>query len=198
MSTETARSYWQSQQQYPFAFTRRRRLFELDYLVPRLQRVEGNRLLDLGCGDGSLLECLLRLTDFDEFHGYDVAAALLQQIDPRVTTKVYDITRPGPLPEVDATIVAGVIQYVFDDDTIDRLLARVTSPVVWIRSTCTLRGRREEVENDGYASCYRTVPETFELIARHFEVTAVDRIYPDEIESKFGTKQFYFEGRRRT
>ena len=197
MTTETATSYWQSQKQYPFPFTRRRRIHELNYLVPRLARTQGKRLLDLGCGDGSLLECLLRLTDFEEFHGFDVAADLLRGIDPRVHTQVYDITRPGPLPAVDAVICAGVIQYVFDDETVAALFGRIEAPIVWIRSTCTLQAQRESVDRDGYASCYRTVPETFALIARRFDVTSVDRIYPDEIESAHGTKQFYFEARRR-
>jgi hypothetical protein len=197
MSTEVATSYWKSQKQYPFAFTRRRRIHELNYLIPRLAATGGKSLLDLGCGDGSLLECLLRTTDFEEFHGYDVAADLLHGIDPRVQTKVYDITRPGPLPGVDAAIVAGVIQYVFDDESVVALLQRIDAPVVWVRSTCTLRDAAENVAKDGYASCYRTLPETHALLSRVFTVSAVDRIYPDEIESAFGTKQFYFEARRR-
>ena len=197
MSTETATAYWKSQADYPFAFTRRRRIHELNYLVPRLERAKGKSLLDLGCGDGSLLECLLRLTDYEEFHGCDVAADLLRGIDPRVKTQVFDISNPGPLPKVDAVIIAGVIQYVFDDEAIARLFARVDAPILWVRSTCTLKSQRENVSKDGYASCYRTVPETYALLARHFEVTAVDRVYPDDIESAFGTKQFYFEARRR-
>lgn len=197
MTTEVATRYWKSQTRYPFAFTRRRRIHELNYLVPRLARTQGKSLLDLGCGDGSLLECLLRLTDFEQFYGFDVAAGLLREIDPRVHTQVFDITNPGPLPAVDAVIIAGVIQYVFDDQAVSRLLERVDAPVVWIRSTCTLQEQRETVNRDGYASCYRTVPETHALIARHFQVSAVDRIYPDDIESAHGTKQFYFEARRR-
>jgi hypothetical protein len=39
--------------------------------------------------------------------------------------------------------------------------------------------------------------ETHALLSRRYEVSAVDRIYPDELESAFGTKQFYFELRRR-
>ena len=62
MTTDTDKSFWQAQEQYPFAFTRRRRIHELNYLVPRLDRAGGRSLLDLGCGDGSLLECLLRLS----------------------------------------------------------------------------------------------------------------------------------------
>jgi hypothetical protein len=197
VSTETATRFWRSQTEYPFPFTRRRRIYELNYLVPRLSRTQGKSLLDLGCGDGSLVECLLRTTEFEEFHAYDVAAELLRDIDPRVHTEVYDITRPGPLPRVDAAICAGVIQYVFDDAVVSELLARFDAPVVWLRSTCTLLAERESVDRDGYASCYRTLPETHALIARHFTVTSVDRVYPDEIESAHGTKQFYFEARKR-
>lgn len=197
MTTDTAIEYWKSQKDYPFQFTKLRRIHELNYLVGRLHKIEGKRLLDLGCGDGSLLECLLRLTDFEEYHGYDVAADLLKSIDPRVQTQVYDMNDPGPLPEVDATIIAGVIQYLFDEAAVDNVLSLLRSPVVWIRSTCTLKAEDEPVVREGYASKYRTIPNTLALISKHFEVTAVDRVYPDEIESPFGTKQFYFEARRR-
>ena len=127
----------------------------------------------------------------------DVAADLMRDIDPRVQTAVIDIASPAPLPEVDAVICAGVIQYVFEDAAVAALLARIRAPVIWIRSTCTLLPERENVERDGYASCYRTVPETHALISENHRVTGVDRVYPDEVESKFGTKQFYFEARRR-
>ncbi|MBX3694860.1 MAG: hypothetical protein KF790_06775 [Steroidobacteraceae bacterium] len=197
MSTKVATEFWTSQKRYPFSFTRKRRLHELNYLVPRLEKLGGKRLLDLGCGDGSLLECLLRITDYEELHGYDVAADLLAGIDPRISTRVYDISDPGPLPEVDATIVAGVIQYVFDDDVVDRVLSLVRSPMIWLRSTCTLKPECESVERDDYASKYRTIDETRALIAKHFNVTSVERVYPDELESAYGTKQFYFEGTRR-
>ena len=144
-----------------------------------------------------MLECLLRLTDFQEYYGYDLAEALLTHIDPRVTTQVYDLNHPTPLPLVDATIMAGVIQYLFDDQAVDQVLSQITSPVAWIRSTCTLQAENEPVERNGYASLYRTLPNTHGLLERHFEVCAVDRVYPDAIESPFGTKQFYFECRRR-
>lgn len=198
MTTQTASAFWKSQTEYPFGFTRKRRIHELNYLVPRLAKVPGKRLLDLGCGDGSLLECLLRLTDFEEFHGYDIAADLLSDMDPRIRTAVFDIAKPGPLPEVDAAIVAGVIQYVFDDAIIDDLFARLSAPVIWVRSTCTLQPRAERIVKEGYASNYRTLPETLQLLSRHYQITAVDRVYPDELESAFGTKQFYFEARRPT
>jgi SAM-dependent methyltransferase len=196
MTTETATNFWQSQSAYPFPFTRKRRIHELNYLLPRLERIGGTSLLDLGCGDGSLLECILRLSDFTELHGCDVAIDLMRAIDPRIRTFEFDISKPCELPKVDATIVAGVIQYVFDDDVVAGMLERITSPVVWVRSTCSLDAQGEKVVRDGYASFYRTLPATHALISRHFKITAVDRIYPDELESKFGTRQFYFEARR--
>jgi SAM-dependent methyltransferase len=198
MTTEAATAFWKSQTQYPFAFTRRRRIHELNYLVPRLEKTGGKRLLDLGCGDGSLLECLLRITDFEELYGYDLSEGLLRDIDPRIRTAVFDISNPTPLPEVDAIIVASVIQYIFDDQVVDALFARLSAPVVWIRSTCTLEPHAQQINKDGYAARYRTLPEVHALIARHFEVNAVDRIYPDELESAYGNRQFYFEARRKT
>src|SRR5690606_5771096 len=128
---------------------------------------------------------------------YDLAPDLLRGIDPRVQTAVFDISNPGSLPDVDAVIIAGVIQYVFDDDVVDRLFAHLQAPVTWVRSTCTLKREAEHVVNQRYASNYRTIAGTCALLSRYHDVTAIDRIYPDEIESAFGTKQFYFELRRR-
>jgi SAM-dependent methyltransferase len=197
MTTAMAKEYWSTRTQYPFPFTKKRRIHELNYLLPRLERANGASLLDLACGDGSLLECLLRLTDYTELYGYDIAELLLRDIDPRVRTKVYDLANPAPLPKVDVTILAGAIQYLFDDEKVHAILSRITSPIVWIRSTCTLQQADEPVERDGYASLYRTVDHTLALIRSQFEVESVERVYPDNIESPFGTKQFYFEARRR-
>lgn len=197
MSTSEATAYWKGRGSYPFSFTKKRRIHELNYLLPRLERAGGKRLLDLGCGDGSLLECLLRLTDYETFFGLDIAADLLKGIDPRVQTQVYDLASGGTLPQVDVTVIAGVIQYVFDDEQVVDVFRRVSSPVVFVRSTCTLKPEQEAVHRDGYASLYRTLPQTLSLLGREFRVSAVDRIYPDEIESPFGTKQFYFEAQRR-
>lgn len=197
MSTQAATAFWQAQEVYPFPFTKRRRLHELNYLVPRIHEQAPKSILDLGCGDGSLLEVLLRLTEVEKFYGYDIAQSLLTGIDDRVETAIYQLDQPGPLPQVDATIIASAIQYIFDDDTIERLLREITSDILWLRTSCTLQSEDETVQRDGYVSLYRTLPNTHALISRVFTVTAVDRVYPDAIESPFGTKQFYFEARRR-
>lgn len=199
MTTQIASQYWKGQKKYPFDFTRHRRIHELNYLVPRLKEIpDGGSLLDLGCGDGSLLECLIHLTGFKKFYGYDIAADLLAEVNPKVETKVYDLANPGPLPQTNATICAGVIQYLFDDEAVDRVLGLISSPILFVRSTCTLKDEDEPVERDGYASLYRTVAHTNALLFRRFKVVSCDRVYPDEIESPFGTKQYYFECRKRS
>lgn len=197
MSTETSKKWWREQKQYPFKFTRHRRIHELNYLIPKLREIKGTRLLDLGCGDGALTECLFHLTGFETFFACDIAEELLDNVRKEVATFVYDLSKGGKLPEVDVTIIAGVIQYVFEDSQVEKVLSEITSPVVFIRSTCTLKAEDEKIEKDGYSSLYRTLPHTLALISKQFEVRAVDRVYPDDIESPFGTKQFYFEAWRR-
>lgn len=196
MSTQTAKEYWEGLSEYPFKFTNHRRIYELDYLVPRLRAFKSGTLLDLGCGDGALLECLIHLTGFDRFIGLDLSPGLLEHVNRRVETGVYDFTDPEPLPDSDATVIAGVIQYIFDDEQVVKVLRLIKSDVVFIRSNCTLKPEDEPVERDGYASLYRTVHHTIALISREFEVVGCERVYPDEIESPFGTKQYYFEARR--
>jgi hypothetical protein len=43
-----------------------------------------------------------------------------------------------------------------------------------------------------YSSLYRTVPEMINIIKKHFKIIEINKIYPDEIESEFGTKQIAF------
>ena len=89
----------------------------------------------------------------------------MRAIDSRIRTFEFDISKPCELPKVDATIVAGVIQYVFDDDVVADMLERITSPIVWVRSTCSLDSQGEKVVRDGYASFYRMYRHSCAVIA---------------------------------
>jgi len=57
---------------------------------------------------------------------------------------------------------------------------------------------REEINkfseeyNDDYAAIYRTVTEYQSILSECFNIKHVDRCYPDEFESKYGSKQFFF------
>lgn len=195
---ETAKKFWQDSVEYPeYGNIKERRLYELNYLVPRLK---GNSLLDLGCGDGALLNCLVHLTQFCCFYGYDLSENLLKRVNSSVKVKTYDCYNPEPLPDTDVTIMAGVLPFLFENETANTILGLIRSPVLFLRSPCALGGNSitvnkfsSDLQRD-YASLYRTLPEVMELVGNHFRIEAVDRIYPDDIESKYGTKQYYIKG----
>ncbi len=195
LGQNTAKAFWMKQEDYPhFDFVKKRRLYELNYLLPRLK---GNTLLDIGCGDGALLDCLLHLTDL-KLYGYDISESLLKNVNPKIQTKVYDCCNPTPLVATDITVLGAVLMYIFEDTKVDKLLSMIHSDMLFIREPCSLTndeitcGHSEKLKEE-YAARYRTVPHIMELLGKHFVVEGCCRIYPDEIESDFGTKQFYFQ-----
>lgn len=201
MSKETSNTFWKNKTKYPNydAFIKQRRLYEINYLLPRLK---GESLLDLGCGNGALLECLLHLTNL-KLYGYDLSENLLKNINPLIETKVYDCYNLEPLPKTDITVFASVIVYLFDDVIIDKVLSLINSNTLFLRAPCTLKDEDELINTfskqlqEKYSARYMIVPHVLNLLDKHFIVEDITRIFPDEIESKYGTKQFYFKGVKR-
>ena len=183
---------------YPsFPHIKARRLHELNWLVPRLPG-QGSTLLDIGCGDGALVNCLYHLTDL-ELQACDFAEKLMQGVNPRIRTFVYDCRRPGPLPATDIAVIAGVFPYLFEDDEVHALLGFVQAPLLFVRSPCGNDERIDTYSKDlgaAYKSRYRSVEQVKALLAARYASVEADRVYPDEIESAYGTKQWYFTARR--
>ena len=192
---ETAKQFWQSQTTYPkYGNIKNRRLHELNYLVPKLKDVKS--LLDLGCGDGALINCLHHLTDIEKYYGYDIADNLMK--GTKAELKHYDCSQAGTLPAVDFIVFAGVIPYL-EDDEVDNVLQRIALATrkLYIKAPCSMdKPERISKFSDklqaNYESYYRTIPQMIELISKHFKISDVSRAYPDEIESEFGTKQIIF------
>jgi methionine biosynthesis protein MetW len=104
----------------------RLRRFELHRIPAALSLLEpGNRLLDLGCGDGTLL-ALARRSRFREVHGVDVAPAvilraratcqrILGSLDG-VDVQQQDLNQSLPFPDktVDAVTAIAVVEHIFD------------------------------------------------------------------------------------
>lgn len=190
-----AKKFWEGQKEYPkYGTIKERRLHEINYIIPWVRH--SNSLLDLGCGDGALVNCLLELTDIEKFYAYDLSKNLMK--NSRVKTKVYDCYSDDPLPQVDTTIFAGVMPFIFEEDVLDRLLSRMDTRNLLVRTPCTMQQEDEYVNTyseklgENYASLYRTVDNVERILSKHFKVKRIDRVYPDEIESEFGTKQYYF------
>lgn len=192
---DTAKRFWEGVIEYPVFGSKQRRLHEVAWLIPKLDGVE--TLLDLGCGSGELLELLLRMTDIKKFYGRDLSANLLAKVDKRVDTDVYDIYAGGQLPEVDAIILGCVLQYIFEDDIILKLLESLNCKKLFVRSACNSEelviNKFSEEMGGEYSSRYMTLEYLLKLLSHSFAIVDVRRAYPDNIESKYGTKQWFIE-----
>lgn len=193
-----ANNFWKNCSKYPeyAADIKLRRFYELKYLIPKLS---GDSILDLGCGDGALLNCLIFLTNFKRYYGYDLSANLLENLNPMIERSVYDCYDPVTLPKVDVTIFAGVLPYLFEDDIVIKLFSAMRTNTLFLRTTCTLKQESEFINKfseelkENYSAIYRPLSQVLNLIQSKFKIESVDRVYPNNIESKFGTKQFYIK-----
>ncbi len=195
------KTFWKKQKKYPnYDYIKERRLHELNYLVPRLCHV--NSLLDLGCGDGSLISCLSKLTEVKKYYAYDISKYLLKNVPNFAIKKEYDICSLQKLPKTEVTILGGVLIYILDDLIAFKALTNINSKILYLRNPVTFKKNRENIDtfskqlNSRYIACYRTIPEILQLL-KNWSVTEITRLYPDSIESKFNTKQFYFKCVRR-
>ncbi len=198
-------NFWKNQKAFPEynANIKLRRLHEINYFVPRLQSCE--TITDLGCGDGSLISCLRNLTNITKYYAYDISAEMLVNLElyDDVTTNRCDFSTDGNiiLEQTDVTISTGVLNYIFDTESVMNLLKKINSPVFYSRVICqhdesVIINKYSNDLKEEYASIYRTVDEYMDVFKSVFsDVKAPVRCYPDEMESKYGTKQYYVECR---
>ena len=196
--SKIAKKFWQKQKKYPsYLFLKERRLYELNYLVPKL--IKAKTFLDLGCGDGALIKCLQQLTNVEKYYGYDVSSSLMKDFEKLINTKVYDCNFPTALPKTDITIIGGVLPFLFEDSVVNKLFEEINSKTTYLRTPCTLEKKDEVINTYStqlssiYSAKYRTLKNTTALLKKKFKIINKQRIYPDSIESKFNTKQYYFE-----
>lgn len=189
-----AKIFWKSQKEYPkYGTIKQRRLYEINYILPKVQHAQS--LLDLGCGDGALIKCLHELTDISKYYAYDIATNLMKNIPAEI--KEYDCLNPQPLPTTDVTVFAGVIPFLFEDIDVHNILEKIDSKLIYIKSPCSMSENIfvdtfSEKLQANYVSKYRNIQNMIDIISKHFKIQDVSRIYPDEIESEFGTKQMVF------
>lgn len=205
LSTDVSRDFWKNQDFYPEYgdVIKKRRLIETSFLTNWIWENNPKNMSDIGCGNGSTVTMLQELTGIYEYYCYDISDSMLEKLDGRnvrgasIYTNVVDLCNlQYDFIETDLTAILGVTMYLTDLQFVN-LLQKVQSKTVIIRDP--ISKTREEINkfsedlNFNYSAIYRTLDEYIKLLGiAGWNVKLNKRAYPDEIESKFGTKQYFF------
>jgi SAM-dependent methyltransferase len=203
MSYEVTQKFWRGLQKYPnYPHLFERRLVDLSFVLGFADGAES--ILDLGCGDGTLLILLRELSTIKEFHGVDLSETLLGKINARWgdcgSLHLYftDALILEEFPGTDITTCLGMFPYIFDDQDLYKIISKVRSRTLIVRTPCTLKDEDEYINkfsddlNANYSAVYRTLVFYKTMLSKIFDVKIISRSYPDEIEGKYGTKHFFF------
>ena len=199
---KVASNFWKSKKKYPsYPFIKKRRKYELDFLLGNIDETVES-LFDMGCGDGSTVILLRELSDIKRFYCYDISDNLMGgnwgERGSEIIKKMVDFNDPLiDLPKADITICMNMFPHIFDDMILSRILGKIKSDLFLSRVTCeknerlTINKYSEDL-GDHIASVYRTAEEYKSLYKEHFSEVSFFRCFPDEIESKYGTNQYFF------
>jgi len=198
---DTIKKFWTERLTYPnYPNTPQRRFIDTEFILDRV--AQSKSLLDLGCGEGSVILALREFTNIIDFYGYDMSPGLLDILKrkwgdwPGLHIEKSNIININ-YPKTDVTISLGSFPYVMDDD-LESILKAINSDLFIVRSPCTSK-KEDEIINkyseelkENYAAIYRTVHNYIGIFSKYFVVDVVKRVYPDNLEGKYGTKHFWF------
>ena len=134
-------------------------------------------------------------------YGYDLSESLIsvaqKKLGDSAVLKNIDFLQSDALPEVDVALSLGVLPYLFTEDALTKYLNLIQCKRLIVRTPCALDQNvvinkySQELGAD-YAAIYRTVSEVEAILSSRFVLRSTERSYPNNIESKYGTKQYYF------
>ena len=194
-------TFWKSREVYPpVIHNYQRRYIDLGMVLKYTDGVSS--ISDLGCGEGQLILMLRELTNISKFYAYDLSINFIGNLlkrwgaAPGLATSVANFIE-SPKEKTDLSVCMGAILYVLKDEDLRTMLSTIDSEVFLCRIPCNLENRVEidkfsEEFNSNYAAVYRTVSEYITILSEFFSIESVDRCYPDEIESVYGTKHYFF------
>jgi trans-aconitate methyltransferase len=198
-----ARTFWESRDKYPdYPNTLQRRLIDTNIIAPIAYKYDS--VFDMGCGDGSMLLSLREFTNISIFQGCDLSHHMVDRLNnkwgwyPGLSVFVGDVLSGNRKYTTDIFLSLGVFPYIFYDKDIIDILDRIGSETIIVRSPCTLKKEDETINKysddlkANYAAIYRTVDNYIKILSSRFKVRDCFRAYPDDIESKYGTKHFFF------
>jgi len=197
MSYKVAKKFWITRKIYPaYPHNFKRRFLDLSFILNNLD--DEKSLLDIGCADCSMLILLRELTPIKNLYGVDISNKLMRK-EKGLRLITADVTKKINLPETDICLCFGIFPYIFDDDHIYNILNNIKSNKLLVRAPCALNEENKHTINKfskelgaNYSAIYRTLDSYKVILSKHFDVKEVIRAYPDNIESKYGSKQYYF------
>lgn len=204
---DVARTFWQRGSTPKHWMDSDRLSCNLSWIASRAG-LKPTSLIDIGCGDGSVTRTacglfagtLERIEVRDINPGYvEGNVASLRHAHPaaQVAGTVGALDAGMEIVRHDLCLLLGVLIYIMDDEAVLAGLARLKPKRLIIRVPCTGRAEDEAIckwsedLKSEYAAIYRTLGNTLRLIERDFVIHEVGRAYPDAIESRFGTKQYF-------
>lgn len=204
---KTVEEFWKTRKEYPpVTCNFQRRYLDLGIILKYIE--DAKSILDLGCGEGQILLILRELSGIKDYYGYDLSSVFINNLIkrwgkcPGLEAKVLNFIKTNSLPKTDVCICMGAMLYVFDEADLKYMLSNIKSKLFICRVPCNLESDRLEINKfseeyeEKYAAVYRTIPEYISILSEFFKIKSIDRCYPDEIESKHGTKQFFFVCKR--
>jgi SAM-dependent methyltransferase len=203
MSYRVSKKFWQNIERYPnYPHLLKRRFLDISFVLGFIGNAKS--ILDIGCGDGSLLILLRELSSIEKFYGLDISGTLLKKARYRwgeeegLELRSVDLTEDLEFPQTDVTVCMGAFPYIFEIEDLRNILYSIKSKVFLTRIPCTMKDKDEYINKfsedlkANYSAVYRTVGLYNEMLSNLFKVESIERSYPDEIESKYETKHFFF------
>ncbi|MDD5596353.1 MAG: class I SAM-dependent methyltransferase [Victivallaceae bacterium] len=203
---EVIQKFWRSRGSDATWLSGQRLFANINWIIPKVQQ-NTDVIMDIGAGSGELTMALALFLDFKKCHLLDINENLLNEagkkihfINPKaqIYCNAIDISDLKEFSTVDLCLCLGVIIYLLDDDILRKFLAKINCKQLFLRAPCTLKDEDEEICTYSealqakYAAKYRTVNNTVSIIEEFFAIKEYGRVFPDSIESKFGTKQYMF------
>lgn len=204
MSYKIAKKFWKQQKQYPnYPNTKERRIIDINFVIDNIETIASKggyieSVLDLGCADGYLLFALNEKTNIKNFYGYDISKKLLPKSTEDIKFKLCDFTKIKKYPKVDMSLSMGMFPYIFENNDLYNIISKIKSKMLLVRSPCTLKSQDEYINKyskelkNNYSCVYRTCEKYIDIFKKFYINVDITKAYPDNIESKYGTKHYYF------
>lgn len=210
LAQSVSNTFWQALNKYPdFPSHQLRQDIDVVKISRFIQSVDAadiQSVLEIGCGDCYVLKQLEKEYSIYgiELYGLDyINSFFIQQVNKiREAGSKINFGRLPSLPscrKADFVFFLGGLHYVINKKAISDFKKEInnSNKYLLIRCPCdphktTIINKYSEELRAQYAAIYRTVQDVISLFSNEWNLLSIERAFHDDVESKFGTKQYYF------